>query len=135
MTQTHFSYIQIMSRAVLFIFVIANSILYAQYNQASGNVWVFGDGVKVDFNSAPPQVQIGFSASTLESCASIADCDGNLLFYIIQIKCLIKSKLMSNGGNLIGDSSSTNGSLIAPVLVIMTNIIFLLWMRFLRSHG
>jgi len=106
-----------MSRAVLFLFVIANSMVYAQYNQASGNVWVFGDGVKVDFNTTPPQVQTGFNASTLESCASIADCDGNLLFYTNGNQVFNRNQnLMLNGDYLMGDSSSTNGSLITPVL-------------------
>ena len=92
MTQTHFSYIQIMSRAVLFIFVIANSILYAQYNLASGNVWVFGDGVKVDFNSAPPQVQIGFSANALSHVFQLLIVMGIFYFILMEIKCLIEIK-------------------------------------------
>ena len=70
-----------MSRVFFFLIIVANSIVYAQYNQASGNVWVFGDSIKLDFNQSPPSVDSDFKFSSTESCASVADCDGNPLFY------------------------------------------------------
>ena len=106
-----------MSRAVLFLFVIANSMVYAQYNQASGSVWVFGDSIKLDFNQSPPSVDSDFKFSSTESCASVADCDGNLLFYTNGTQVFNKHQsLMPNGDGLMGDASSTMGTMISPVL-------------------
>ncbi len=49
--------------------------------QKEGNVWHFGLGAAVDFNSGIAQVTTPSSMSTFEGSASIADANGQLLFY------------------------------------------------------
>ncbi len=63
--------------------------------QKEGNVWHFGQGAAVDFNSGTAQVSTPSSMYTFEGSASIADANGQLLFY-------------SNGGGrdpIIGESA------------------------------
>lgn len=49
--------------------------------QKEGNVWHFGKGAAVDFNSGTAQVTTPSSMYTFEGSASIADANGQLLFY------------------------------------------------------
>lgn len=49
--------------------------------QKQGNIWHFGHGAALDFNSGTAVITTPSSMSTFEGCASIADADGNLLFY------------------------------------------------------
>ncbi len=65
------------------IFLTALYCLYCLIAQAQkeGNVWHFGLGSAVDFNSGTAQVTTPSSMSTFEGSASIADANGQLLFY------------------------------------------------------
>lgn len=49
--------------------------------QQEGNIWHFGQGAALDFNSGSAVITTPSSMWTFEGCASIADADGNLLFY------------------------------------------------------
>jgi gliding motility-associated-like protein len=49
--------------------------------QKQGNIWHFGHSAAIDFNSGTAVVTTPSSMSTFEGSASIADSDGNLLFY------------------------------------------------------
>jgi gliding motility-associated-like protein len=49
--------------------------------QKEGNIWHFGQGAALDFNSGTAVVTTPSSMWTFEGCASIADANGNLLFY------------------------------------------------------
>ncbi len=55
--------------------------LLAAQAQKEGNVWHFGHGAALDFNSGTAVVTTPSSMQTFEGCASIADANGNLLFY------------------------------------------------------
>lgn len=48
--------------------------------QKQGNIWYFGNA-GIDFNSGMPQALTNSSMNTTESCATISDSNGNLLFY------------------------------------------------------
>src|SRR5215217_3779517 len=53
--------------------------------------------------------------STYEGSASIADHDGNLLFYTDGISVWNKNhNVMPNGSGLLGDASSTQSALVVP---------------------
>ena len=45
------------------------------------NVWYFGYGAGVDFNSGLPVSITGGQINSAEGCASISDANGNILFY------------------------------------------------------
>ncbi len=49
--------------------------------QKEGNVWHFGQGAALDFNSGTATISTPSSIWTFEGSASIADANGNLLFY------------------------------------------------------
>lgn len=59
-------------------FLICASVAIAQ---KEGNIWHFGQGAALDFNTGTPQVTSPSSIWTSEGSASIADANGNLLFY------------------------------------------------------
>lgn len=91
--------------------------LLSQYNDASGNVWIFGDHVGLDFNQSPPLLINNTAVFFEESCASVSDCNGQLLFYTNGSEVFNNNhSIMPNGGNIMGDPSSTMGAMISPVL-------------------
>ena len=49
-------------------------------NEKMTNIWCFGGYAGLDFNNEPPSILIGSSMASYESCASIADSNGNLIF-------------------------------------------------------
>lgn len=69
-----------MNKRKLFVALCCFYSLLA-HAQKEGNVWHFGLGAAVDFNSGTAQVTTPSSMSTYEGSASIADADGQLLFY------------------------------------------------------
>lgn len=84
--------------------------------QNSTKLWYFGDKVGLNFNQSPPQQLTNATVSFVEGCASIADANGNLLFYTNGISVINKNhQLMLNGAGIMGDPSSTNNTVIAPL--------------------
>jgi gliding motility-associated-like protein len=65
----------------IFIFLLLLGGVSSAQAQKEGNVWHFGMGAAVDFNSGAPTITTPSSQWTFEGCASIADANGNLLFY------------------------------------------------------
>ena len=61
---------------VVFMFCSSYSIA-----QNRNNIWCFGDSSGIDFGSAPNPTTFRTSVVSRGSCASIADTNGNLLFY------------------------------------------------------
>jgi gliding motility-associated-like protein len=72
--------------------------LHAVYAQKEGNIWHFGNGAALDFNTGTAVITTPSSMYTPEGCASISDADGNLLFY-------------SNGGGRTPDGYNTTGKI------------------------
>lgn len=57
---------------------------YAQYDIKENSVWIFGTNAGIDFRSGtavPIQSSFGGDFGVDEGCASVADANGNLLFY------------------------------------------------------
>lgn len=112
------------SRLAFILFLAITSIEIAAQKQ--GNIWMFGEGGGLDFNSGIP---VALSGSQVfgnpiqpldypynEGCSSIADSSGNLLFYSNGGKVWDRNhQVMPNGDSLMGFYSSTSAALIVPV--------------------
>ncbi|HTN16658.1 MAG TPA: hypothetical protein VL092_03190, partial [Chitinophagaceae bacterium] len=85
--------------------------------QKENNVWAFSDTLGLDFNSGSP-VLISTRVMARESCASVCDASGALLFYSNGLKVFDKTHtVMPNGNGIAGAalSSATQGVTISPV--------------------
>jgi hypothetical protein len=83
--------------------------------QKQNAVWYFGYNAGLDFNTDPPTPLHG-EMNTLEGCASIADPNGNLLFYTDGGHVWDRQDhIMPNGFGLLGGNSSTQSALIVPL--------------------
>lgn len=78
-----------------------------------GNIWCFGNGAGLDFNSGSPVFFPGVAMNQWEGVSSIANANGQLLFYSDGITVWNKNHLvMPNGNGLTGGFSSTQSALI-----------------------
>lgn len=78
-------------------------------------MWYFGDHAGLDFNSGTPLTLGNSEMDSNEGSASIADANGNLLFYTDGMIIWDASHdTMSNGAGLNGNSQSTQSALIVP---------------------
>lgn len=83
--------------------------------QGEANVWYFGRNAGIDFNSGSPTPLNDGQLNTGEGCATIADANGQLLFYTDGITVWDKNHdIMPNGTGLLGNSSSTQSAVIVP---------------------
>ena len=81
--------------------------------QNEGNIWYFGFGAGLDFNSGTAVPISGSQLSTREGCASISDASGDVLFYTDGMTVYDKSHgVMSNGTGLFGSDFSTQSAII-----------------------
>ncbi len=99
---------------VIFSLIILPHLLLAQ---KQANIWYFGNQAGLDFNSGNPVALTDGTLTQLEGCASLADTGGNLLFYTNGLEIVDASHMMMpNGDSLYGNSSSSQSSIITPVL-------------------
>ncbi len=90
-----------------FVFIALNS-----FSQNETKKWVYGTHAGLDFLTASPTV-FSTSINTNEGCASIADANGNLLFYTDGVKVWAQNhQVMANGSGLMGNFSTTQSALI-----------------------
>src|SRR6186713_3346857 len=83
------------------------------FAQKQANRWYFGMFAGLDFNSGAPVPVSDGMLNTAEGCSSIADANGNLLFYTDGITVFNRvHDTMPNGFDLTGDISSTQSALI-----------------------
>ncbi len=84
------------------------------YSQNETKKWYFGLQAGLDFSTNPPTVLTnGVTAPADEAYASIADTQGNLLFYTNGVTVWNKTHtVMANGSGLDGNTSATQGALI-----------------------
>ena len=83
------------------------------FAQNEGNIWYFGENAGLDFNSGVPVVLTDGQLVTQEGCASIADNNGDLLFYTDGMTVYNKQHtIMPNGYGLLGNNSSTQSAII-----------------------
>lgn len=85
---------------------------FAQSEMAN---WHFGNGVFLDFNSGCPTSVSNSALTTTESCSSISLSTGDLLFYTNGVSVYNSNdSLMTNGSDLLGNLSATQGTIIIP---------------------
>ena len=83
--------------------------------QKEAAIWYFGQNAGLDFNSGVPVPLLDGQLNTREGCATIADSDGNLLFYTDGITVWDRNHtIMPNGTGLLGDPSATQSGIIVP---------------------
>lgn len=109
--------------------IISISLLFLtnlSFGQKQGNIWYFGEGAGLDFNSGAPVPIIGGNifpnpqalgeATIAEGSSSICDSTGALLFYSNGENIWNNNhQLMPNGDSLMGMYSSTHSSFIIPL--------------------
>lgn len=85
---------------------------FLSYGQGENNVWCFGSGCGLNFNTTPPSSFIS-SMATLEGCASVCDASGNLLFFASPNTVWDRTNnAMPDGMGLNGGISCTQGAAI-----------------------
>ncbi len=100
-----------------YIICIAVLLLHftAAQAQKEANTWYFGRFAGISFDQSPPVALTNSMTITEEGCAAISDKNGNLLFYTNGLIVVNAQQLMmKNGGNLLGDRSSTQNAIIVP---------------------
>ncbi|MFN4811808.1 MAG: gliding motility-associated C-terminal domain-containing protein, partial [Bacteroidota bacterium] len=68
-----------MKTKILFVYLFLQHLVCIA--QKEGNIWHFGNGFSLDFNSSSAVQTTGSAMQTTEGCASYCDYLGNLLFY------------------------------------------------------
>lgn len=102
-----------MKKTIITSILLVLSVLC--FGQNENNYWFFGANAGLDFSSGMP-VNIAGSLNTFEGCASIADENGNLLFYTDgRIVYNAIGDIMTNGTGLLGHPSSTSSAIIVPI--------------------
>ncbi len=86
------------------------------FGQGETSNWYFGNGAGITFNTDGSVTPVtNGKLDTFEGCATISDSFGDLLFYTDGIIVYDQDhSVMQNGGNLLGDPSSTQSALIVP---------------------
>ena len=96
-----------------FLFVLLIFTTYSANSQNRNSVWCFGDSAGIDFSSGIP-VPIESGMDSRGSCASIADTNGNLLFYAATMRAYASvtshstfvydanNNIMQNGDSIVG---------------------------------
>lgn len=83
--------------------------------QQETNIWYFGWGAGVDFNSGSPVALTNSAMQSVEGVSAYADSNGNLLFYSNGEKVWDSShQVMPNGNGLAGYVSCTQSSVFVP---------------------
>ncbi len=112
----------------LILITLLFSLLFISksFAQNQANMWYFGQGAGLNFNTNPPAVMENgntmlFDANTGEGVGSISDANGNLLFYSNGEQIFAKNHtLMLNGAGgavptLNGNQTTTQTGLIVPM--------------------
>ncbi len=100
-----------MKRLWIVVFWILTLTTFDSFSQKSEYVWAFGDSAGIDFSSLSNPQPIETGMRSRGSCVSIADTNGNLLFYAntrastpgyTTVVYDFQNHLMSNGINIAG---------------------------------
>ncbi len=103
------------SKSTLLFLCVLFSLTQKSSAQKEANIWYFGNYAGVDFNSGAPVVLTNSAMSSFEGCTSIANHNGQILFYTDGISVWNKNhQIMFNGTGLDGNSSSTQSGVIVP---------------------
>ncbi|WP_136667656.1 T9SS type B sorting domain-containing protein [Flavobacterium sp. H122] len=84
------------------------------YSQKEASVWYFGSNAGIKFNADNSITTLTDSQMIAsEACATLADSNGNLLFYTDGVKVWNKNhQIMSNGNDLAGHWSTTQTAIV-----------------------
>jgi len=97
-----------------FFFFIGSQL----FAQNENNVWYFGDGAGLDFNSGIDPTALENASSeydSFEGCSSVSNLDGELLFYCDGERAFRSDhQVMTNGYGLNGNSSTIQSTIIVP---------------------
>ena len=86
---------------------------YSSQAQRQNNIWYFGNGAGLDFNSGKPIALKKGKLFTEEGCASVSNQSGQLLFYTNGVKVWDADHTVMEGGqSLAGGVSSTQSTII-----------------------
>lgn len=100
-------------RKTLYLLLVLSSLKSLAQKEAS--IWYFGEQAGLDFNSCDPVALTDGALSQLEGCATIADTNGNLLFYTDGVTVYNAAhNIMPNGTGLYGSPSSSQSAIIVP---------------------
>ena len=89
---------------------------FTALSQKQGNIWYFGFGAGLDFNSGKPVELTDGKVFSIEGSASISDRNGHLLFYADGLYLYNREhKVMLNSFPLYGNTSATQSVAIAPL--------------------
>jgi gliding motility-associated-like protein len=84
--------------------------------QKQGNIWYFGYNAGISFNAGAPVALTNGALNQSEGCASIADGNGNLLFYTDGYQIYNRNHIvMPNGSGLKGQSISAQSAIVVPL--------------------
>ncbi len=106
-----------------FLCLISINEVFSQNPEAKrSNIWYFGNGAGLDFSNGSPISLTDGQIDSWESCASICDINGNLLFYTDGDTIWNRNhNIMPNGTGLYGNcfpgianNSATQGVIIIP---------------------
>lgn len=101
--------------SVLFLAFCLSGSLWAQSKSKEGNIWYFGEKAGVSFASGIAEPLQDGLLFTDEGCATIANAQGELLFYTDGSSVWDKThQLMPNGSKLNGNASSTSSAVAIP---------------------
>lgn len=98
-------------------FIVVVMIMCSAFAKAQleSSQWFFGENAGIDFRSGTVTQTDVSNMQTGEGCATIADADGNLLFYTDGSTVFNRAhQIMPNGTGLKGNSSSTSSAIIVP---------------------
>ncbi|MGR6088574.1 MAG: T9SS type A sorting domain-containing protein [Arcticibacter sp.] len=102
--------------------IFSGASLYSQNRTIN---WAFGDSAALNFSQGFPVPDTNFVLSSSESCTSISDTSGNLLFYVGSPDVIFGNTwihriwnrnhlILMNGDSIKGNASITQGTLILP---------------------
>lgn len=106
-------FVVVMKKKLLVIFFFLSLCSYAQ---KEASIWYFGNNAGIKFQPDGSVVALtDGQLDTREGCATLADSNGDLLFYTDGISVWNKNhQLMQNGKDLMGHSSSSQSATIVP---------------------
>lgn len=100
-------------KGILFLSVLLLIGLGNLMGQKENNIWYFGEGAGLDFNSGTAVPIYDSKMYTNEGCATVSDTTGKILFYTDGVKVWNKQhKVMDNGSGLLGHKSATQSAII-----------------------
>lgn len=99
------------------LFVLLQLLICADITaQKQGNIWYFGRNAGVSFNSGAPVALTDGVINQSEGCASIADANGQLLFYTNGSQVWNRNHVvMPNGNGLRGQNISAQSAIVVPM--------------------